>query len=92
MDKFPSLMHDWCLHMLQLPTQVYMAVLFAVLDLLLNFQHSWYCYWIIPRRKKRQLAQQNSTARTGNGEYLWHIMFLMVVHLGSHGSNSCTTV
>lgn len=43
--------------LVQLPTQVYMAVLFAVLDILLNFQHCWYCYWIIPRRQKRTAAQ-----------------------------------
>ncbi|KAL3134873.1 hypothetical protein ABBQ32_007839 [Trebouxia sp. C0010 RCD-2024] len=53
-----------------LPTQVYMAVLFAVLDILLNFQHCWYCYWIIPRRQKRQAAQlaAAATERTPDAE------------------------
>ena len=32
--------------LLQLPTQVYMACLFAILDILLNFQHCWYVYWL----------------------------------------------
>ncbi|KAL3146889.1 hypothetical protein ABBQ38_014861 [Trebouxia sp. C0009 RCD-2024] len=51
-----------------LPTQVYMAVLFAVLDILLNFQHCWYCYWIVPRRKKRQAAQLAAAPAEGTPE------------------------
>lgn len=39
-----------------------MACLFAILDILLNIQHCWYDYWVVPRRKKRELEQQNGTA------------------------------
>ena len=48
--------------MLQLPTQVYMACLFAILDILLNVQHCWYVYWVVPRRKKRELEQRAAPA------------------------------
>ena len=58
-----------CVILLQLPTQVYMAVLFAVFDLVLNFQHCWYCYWLIPRRKRRQQAQR-AAAPPGSGQTL----------------------
>ena len=44
--------------LLQLPTQVYMAVLYAVLDLLLNFQHCFYNFWLKPRRKRKQQHQE----------------------------------
>lgn len=69
-----------CCPLLQLPTQVYMAVLFAVLDLLLNFQHCWYCYWIIPRRKKRQLAQ-GTAASTAPGQLLYKLPPCLPMHL-----------
>ncbi|DBB18691.1 TPA: hypothetical protein ACH3X3_000299 [Trebouxia sp. C0006] len=45
-----------------LPTQVYMACLFAILDILLNVQHCWYVYWVVPRRTKREQEQQTATA------------------------------
>lgn len=45
-----------------LPTQVYMACLFAILDILLNVQHCWYVYWVVPRRTKREQKQQTATA------------------------------
>lgn len=48
--------------LLQLPTQVYMACLFAILDILLNVQHCWYVYWVVPRRTKREQKQQTATA------------------------------
>lgn len=48
--------------MLQLPTQVYMACLFAILDILLNVQHCWCVYWVVPRRTKREQEQQTATA------------------------------
>ena len=48
--------------LLQLPTQVYMACLFAILDILLNVQHCWYVYWVVPRRTKREQEQQTATA------------------------------
>ena len=39
-----------------------MACLFAILDILLNVQHCWYVYWVVPRRKKRELEQQSVPA------------------------------
>ncbi|KAA6418086.1 MAG: hypothetical protein FRX49_11927 [Trebouxia sp. A1-2] len=39
-----------------------MACLFAILDILLNVQHCWYVYWVVPRRKKREQEQQTATA------------------------------
>ena len=39
-----------------------MACLFAILDILLNVQHCWYVYWVVPRRKKQELEQQNAPA------------------------------
>lgn len=61
---------------LQLPTQIYMAVLYAVLDLLLNFQHCFYNFWRKPRQKREQqeqqanrtaaIAQQQQTTRDGS--------------------------
>ena len=53
--------YDLCT-LLQLPTQVYMACLFAILDILLNVQHCWYLYWLVPRRTKREQEQQTATA------------------------------
>ena len=52
--------------LLQLPTQIYMAVLYAVQDLLLNFQHCWYNYVLKPRqqRKQQQLEAQRQRAVT----------------------------
>lgn len=47
--------------MLQLPTQVYMAFLFSILDILLNVQHCWYVYWVAPKRKRQALEQQNAS-------------------------------
>lgn len=41
-----------------LPTQVYMAFLFSILDILLNVQHCWYNYYILPKRKRRALDHQ----------------------------------
>ena len=48
--------------LLQLPTQIYMAVLYAVLDLLLNFQHCFYNFWLKPRRKRKQQQQEATRA------------------------------
>ena len=48
--------------LLQLPTQVYMACLFAILDILLNVQHCWYVYWVVPRRTKREQERRTATA------------------------------
>ncbi len=39
-----------------------MACLFAILDILLNVQHCWYVYWVVPRRTKREQEQQTATA------------------------------
>lgn len=35
-----------------------MAVLYAILDLLLNFQHCFYNFWRKPRQKRKQQQQQ----------------------------------
>ena len=39
-----------------------MACLFAILDILLNVQHCWYVYWVVPRRTKREQEQQTAIA------------------------------
>ncbi len=39
-----------------------MACLFAILDIILNVQHCWYVYWVVPRRTKREQEQQTATA------------------------------
>ncbi|DBA73323.1 TPA: PQ loop repeat-containing protein 2 [Trebouxia sp. C0004] len=39
-----------------------MACLFAILDILLNVQHCWYVYWVVPRRAKQEQEQQTATA------------------------------
>ena len=46
--------------LVQLPTQVYMACLFAMLDLLLNFQHCLYTRWLVPRQLARQQEETAS--------------------------------
>ena len=46
--------------LLQLPTQVYMACLFAMLELLLNFQHCLYTRWLVPRQQARQQRQETA--------------------------------
>ena len=35
-----------------------MAFLFSILDILLNVQHCWYNYYILPKRKRRALEHQ----------------------------------